>query len=272
MNVRILKNIVLLLIPLWMWSCDEEMMDYEGKDGVYFMMQKAPVSGYGDPENFEYVDTTHVSFASIVGADTVLPIRVRVMGDVKEYDRHVSMQIVAGESTAVEGEDYEGFDLSQSVKAKERQVEIPCRIIRPDKLAKENLVLSLVIQLLENDDFSLPLVWWQPFGNIYGDVRDSVNVVRHVILIDNIVKMPNVWKEAYWGKWSVKKFTIMCDLFKMTWDDFNALTLDQDSRLRIMGQNLDRYLKEKEADGETIYEEERDENGDLVKMTAGSQI
>ena len=50
------------------------------------------------------------------------------------------------------------------------------------------------------------------------------------------------------------------------------MTLDQDSRLRIMGQNLDRYLKEKEADGETIYEEERDENGDLVKMTAGSQI
>lgn len=272
MKVKTLKNIVILLIPLWMLGCDAKMMDYEGRDGVYFMMQKTPLSGSGDQENFEYVDTTYVSFASIVGADTVLPIRVRVMGNVKEYDRHISMQIVSGESTAVEGEDYEGFDLTQCVKANERQIEIPCRIIRTDKLTKENLILSLIIRLLENDDFSLPLVWWKPFGNIYGNVHDSVNVVRHVIMIDNIVKKPNLWKKEYWGEWSVKKFTIMCDLFQMTWDDFNVLTLDQDSRLRVMGQNLDRYLREKEADGETIYEDERDENGDLVKMTAGSQI
>lgn len=47
----------------------------------------------------------------------------------------------------------------------------------PDKLAIENLVVCLVLQLQENADFSLPLVWWKPFGNMYGDPKDSVNVV-----------------------------------------------------------------------------------------------
>ena len=35
---------------------------------------------------------------------------------------------------------------------------------------------------------------------------------------------------------------------------------------------VDKYLKEKEKDGQTVYEDERDDNGDLVKMTAGSRI
>ena len=64
----------------------------------------------------------------------------------------------------------------------------------------------------------------------------------------------------------------MCGLFHMTWDDFNQLNGGDVTRAQIMGQNLDKYLKEKEKDGETIYEDERDENGDLVKMTAGANI
>lgn len=64
----------------------------------------------------------------------------------------------------------------------------------------------------------------------------------------------------------------MCDLFQMAWDDFAALTAANDGQAKIMGQNLDKYLKEKEKDGQTVYEDERDDNGDLVKMTAGSRI
>ena len=268
----IMKIITSMFIILSMWNCDSEMMEYEGKSGVYFMMQRRPVSGYGDPEVFEYVDTTRVSFASIVGNDTVLPVRIRVMGEVRDYDRFVSLRLVEDETTAKVGEDYEGIELNPCIKANERQVEVPCRIIRTDKLAIENLVVCLVLQLQENADFSLPLVRWKPFGNMYGDPKDSVNVVRHVIAIDNEVKRPGYWPDYYWGTWSVKKFSIMCDLFQMAWDDFAALTAANDGQAKIMGQNLDKYLKEKEKDGQTVYEDERDDNGDLVKMTAGSRI
>ncbi len=262
---------LLLFLALLVWNCNSEMMDYEGKDGVYFMMQKPPQSGYGEQEKWEYVDTTRINFSSILGNDTVLPIRVRVMGNVTDYDRHVSLR-VASESTAKPGEDYEEFGLDFPVPAHERQVEMPCRFIKTEKLAKEELTLSLVLELQANADFVLPLPWWQPFGDIYGDPADSVNVVRHVILIANEVRIPGYWPEQYWGNWSVKKFEIMCGLFQMTWDDFNKLNAGEQSRVQIMGQNLDKYLKEKEKDNETIYEDERDENGDLVKMTAGWSI
>lgn len=268
----ILKIGLLLFLPLLVWNCDSEMMDYEGKDGVYFMMQTPPQSGYGEQERWEYVDTTLINFSSVMGNDTVLPIRIRVMGNVTDYDRSVSFRIVSQESTVKEGEDYEGFNQNPLIPAHERQVEIPCRFIKTEKLAKEKLTLSMVLELQANNDFALPLPWWQPFGDIYGSRTDSVNVIRHVILISNEVRIPGWWPVECWGNWSIKKFEIMCELFHMTWEDFNKMNRGDEVRARIMGQNLDKYLKEREKDGKTIYEDEPDENGDLVKMTAGKSI
>lgn len=54
------RYIAILIIGLatWLCACETEMMGYEGESGIYFMMQKPPASGYGDPEQYEYVDTT----------------------------------------------------------------------------------------------------------------------------------------------------------------------------------------------------------------------
>ena len=45
------RYIVILIIGLatWLCACETEMMGYEGESGIYFMMQKPPASGYGDP-------------------------------------------------------------------------------------------------------------------------------------------------------------------------------------------------------------------------------
>ena len=49
------RYIAILIISLttWLYACETEMMGYEGESGVYFMMQKPPASGYGDPEQYE---------------------------------------------------------------------------------------------------------------------------------------------------------------------------------------------------------------------------
>lgn len=136
------------------------------------------------------------------------------MGEVRDYDRFVSLRLVEDETTAKVGEDYEGIELNPCIKANERQVEVPCRIIRTDKLAIENLVVCLVLQLQENADFSLPLVWWKPFGNMYGDPKDSVNVVRHVIAIDNEVKRPGYWRTIIGERGRSKSFPLCVICFK----------------------------------------------------------
>ena len=44
------KYIFLLSVVLLFLACEKEMMDYEGKDGVYFSVQEVPPSLYGNPE------------------------------------------------------------------------------------------------------------------------------------------------------------------------------------------------------------------------------
>ena len=119
------RYIAILIISLttWLYACETEMMGYEGESGVYFMMQKPPASGYGDPEQYEYVDTTLIPFAMFTAKDTVLPIRVRITGEVADHDRYFTIRVVDTLTTAKEGEDYEPFENSQVVKAGERQAE-----------------------------------------------------------------------------------------------------------------------------------------------------
>ena len=106
------RYIAILIISLttWLYACETEMMGYEGESGIYFMMQKPPASGYGDPEQYEYVDTTLIPFAMFTAKDTVLPIRVRITGDVVDHDRYFTIRVVDTLTTAKEGEDYEPFE------------------------------------------------------------------------------------------------------------------------------------------------------------------
>ena len=99
------RYIAILIISLttWLYACETEMMGYEGESGVYFMMQKPPASGYGDPEQYEYVDTTLIPFAMFTAKDTVLPIRVRITGEVADHDRYFTIRVVDTLTTAKEG-------------------------------------------------------------------------------------------------------------------------------------------------------------------------
>ena len=160
------------------YACKTDMMDYEGVDGVYFVMQRKPPSGYGDPEQYEYVDTTYIPFGTTSSKDTTLFIRVRVMGDVKNYDRYVTIKVDPKATTAEANIDYIPFDDHQTIKAGERQVDIPCRITWNEKLAfNPDSTFYLAVKLEENEFFSLPLKKWYPVGDIYGDKNKMINQI-----------------------------------------------------------------------------------------------
>ena len=81
------KYIFLLVVVLSFLGCEKEMMDYEGKDGVYFSVQEVPPSLYGDPEIWSHMDTTLIPFSLLLENDSTVRLKVRVMGDVVNYDR-----------------------------------------------------------------------------------------------------------------------------------------------------------------------------------------
>lgn len=100
------KYIFLLSVVLSFLGCEKEMMDYEGKDGIYFSVQEVPPSQYGNPEIWAHVDTTLIPFSLLLENDSTVRLKVRVMGKVVNYDRYFTLSVVDTSTTATEGEDY----------------------------------------------------------------------------------------------------------------------------------------------------------------------
>ena len=203
--------------------------------------------------------------------DTVLPIRVRITGEVADHDRYFTIRVVDTLTTAKEGEDYEPFENSQVVKAGERQAEVPCRIVWTEKLMQNpDTVIYLTVRLEESADFKLPLKRWIPFGSIYGSKDKVVNPIVHVIGINDQVVLPKQWTMNYWGAFSPTKFKLVCEVLGLTMQDFEDYKTMNSNRAKALAQNFDRYLKEEKAAGRTVMD--KDAAGNEFEMTMGPLI
>lgn len=100
--------------------------------------------------------------------------------------------------------------------------------------------------------------------------KTDIDVIHHTISIsDKWVKLPG-FNEYFLGPYSEKKNRLICEQFNLTLLDF--LEPMSTVKIKTLGIKFDQYLKEMEAKGQTIYEDYRDSEGNLVKMTAGEGI
>ena len=255
---------------LLFWRCEKEMMDYEGKPGIYFAVQTIPPSQYGDPELYAYVDTTLLPFSTMIQDDSTLNIKVRVMGNVVDYDRPFKIHIIDTASDAVAGEDYDALELQYVIKAGQRETFIPVTGHRQAKMLDRTYYLAL--ELEENEHFSLPLKYWLKLDLDYTATDRAISVVRHVIGFTDGLFVPKAWTYNYLGKYTKKKISLICSMFGLSITDFDNTNDMNANRQKVLAQSLDRYLKEMDAKGETIYEDEVDSEGNPVKMTVGPLI
>lgn len=259
------------VFTVYFGACETDMMDYEGKPGVYFKMQKPPSSGYGDPERYEYVDTTHIPFGMLTVKDTVQPICVRVMGNLVGYDRYFTIRVVDSLTTAKAGEDYEAFESMHVMKANVRDANVLCHIMWTEKLMKyPDTVIYLTVRLEESDDFALPLKAWYPVGSVYGDENKAINPVIHVITISDRIIVPSRWNVNYFGTFSSTKIKLLCQILGLeidNFDDIKFMTLD---RQKALAHNFDKYLKEEKAADRTVMD--KDVNGNEFEMTMGPLV
>lgn len=263
--------VLITFFSVYFGGCETDMMDYEGKPGIYFKMQKVPPSGYGEQERYEYVDTTNIPFGMLTVKDTVQPLCVRVMGDLVDYDRYFTIRVVDTLSTAKAGEDYETFETTRVVKAGVRDVNVPCRIMWTEKLMRNpDTTIYLTVRLEESEDFALPLKAWYPVGSIYGEASKAINPIVHVIAISDQIVLPKRWTVNYFGNFSSTKIKLMCQILGLAVDDFNSIEFMTLDRQKALAQNFDKYLKEEHAAGRTVMD--KDSAGREFEMTMGSGI
>lgn len=248
-----MRKYICILMLAFMAACSSEIGTYHGESGVYFAMRDNVNTVNVDTL---YRETSSLPFVVTDSRDSVFILRVKILGAVADHDRQVEIKVVDDMSSVVE-EDYEALSSSYILKAGEVYGEIPISFHRVPSL--EGNERSLVVELVENEDFTLPIRLWRNSSTEY------VNVTRHTIVIsDKYVQLPG-YRTGHFGPFSEKKMELILQLSGMSLNDFNVqlpVTLT-----KSLGQKLNRYLAEMRARGETVYEEDG-----VTPMTAGEYI
>lgn len=234
-------------------SCSDSIETYNGQAGIYFAM---PVKSNSVNVDTMYCETSELPFIITNAKDSTFYLKVKILGPVASHDRNISVRIVE-EETDLLPEDMDPLQESYPLYAGQVFGGIPLKFHRAASLEGE--IRTLTLELVENGDFSLPVKLWRNSSTEY------VNVIRHTITIsDKYVQLPG-FSEAYFGPFSEKKMKLMLELFDMELKDFSEPL--SYVYAKALGQKLDRYLKEMEAKGEPVMEEDG-----ITPMRAGDYI
>ncbi len=233
-------------------GCSSGIDTYTGNAGVYFAMPSG--TSYANSDT-TYTDSSILPFVVTEDTEAVFHLKIKILGKVEKWDRKVSVRVVEEESTTLSG-DYDALDPYYILKAGEVFGTVPVRFHRTASLEGEERTLT--VELVPNEDFSLPISLWRNSSTEY------VNVIRHSIRVsDKYVQLPG-YAPGHFGPFSQKKMKILLELFSMNLMDFNEklpVTVT-----KALGQKFDRWLKEMKAKGETVLEEDGSE------MKAGDYI
>ena len=112
---KILYMIALVWMGIGMMSCEKEIKDYDGEEGVYFFVQWG--AEWGDTTKWANQSYTPVEFVNVLGDTYDVKVRVMITGRTKDYDRTFRMVVDKDTTTAVENLNYEPFEEMQVVKA-----------------------------------------------------------------------------------------------------------------------------------------------------------
>ncbi len=261
----VIKYMAIISTLFYLNGCEQDLMNYEGDAGVYFAVQFPWPSGYGDSTMWELSPISDVSFFLKEKADSTIKVRVQITGNPIEKDRNFKVVVVDTGTTAVVGHDYEAIPEMHTVLANTHYTDIPVKLYKQTDLAGTSR--KIMLRLVETPDFHLPIGTWYPWPEQHkwsptvGGEKVDISAIEHTIVISDIVKEPSGWFAGLLGKFSVKKFTLMCQMFHLTIDDFSKENMNS-SRATAYGQRFDAWLKTQKKEGNEILEED----GTSMKM------
>lgn len=239
MKVFYIAAVMLLAIT----ACKKETIDfYSGTSTLYFDNS----INYGNTRNTQRIDTLLFTF-SLADAnlkDSVLQVRVDLMGRQANQDRNFSVKVIDSLSSAVAGLHYEPLAESYVMPANKSWMYIPIHIHRTKEMSAREFLLHF--SLLPNQDFDTTLT--QP------QTKDSLVSTGSITLyIGDLIPKPTRWLDIYLGEFSRKKILLICEQLDMTINDFTTISV---AEAVYMGKAMQRYLNQQREAGNIIYEED----------------
>lgn len=228
---------VILLSP----SCEKPLETYSGKPSIYFNEAAKAVTAINPLK-----DSTIVSFSLAKSRDSIINMVIATTGELSTQERPYKL-MVNPNSTAIAGTHYEILTETFSIKKNKALDTVQIKIFRTVDMQSQTFLLSF--DLHDNDQFTTMMT--DKFVTTTGITHSYVN---YRWFLNDIVKKPARWLDAYLGTFSRKKLFLMVDVLGV-----DPVRLDNAvaiAELDAYGKFMQRYLNEQRAAGNNILEDD----------------
>lgn len=242
------KSFLTLLIAtalLFLYSCEKEGVGtYTGPDNIYFTKAFGTWNLLGTFEPGADSQFVNFGWTSALTTDSLLPLAITISGSPVNSDREYSFRIDTG-STAKAGIHYELPTGKTVVKGGKVTDTFYLKIHRTTDMQVDTALLNIL--LVPNENFVTDFKYMTQGTRKY-------NLIRMRLKLLDQMSQPTYWGVNYWGKFTKKKFFLAVEVLGIPYNYFFTYagqSVDQYNYTRMA-----RYLTDKKAAGDTVYEDD----------------
>lgn len=252
-TLYIIGAIILSVVSLT--SCEEELMDYEGENALYFDVRLYP--SHIEKKLWPHRLSTEVSFGNVMKNDLEVVIPVRTTGVSTDHDRPYKVEVVADSTTARLDIDFSDLQTDRVIKAGQTSDTIRFKAHRTEEIFEDTVRLQ--IRLLPNEHFITNFKEYGEPGSYFSYVtvggsqsskEFDVNAdasIHNIFIYDTMTQPKGWWGSALGGiggAFSAKKIRLMMELCNCDLSAFETMGTMPSSRFTSYCEKLGKYLIE----------------------------
>lgn len=191
-------------------SCDYDALPtYDDVDRIYFDYASWALTEL-NKQNYDTSNPNKLNilfgYDKVIKTDSTIAVKVKTMGNLAAVDRPVAVELIAGESSAVEGEDFE--ILPSVIPAVETTGTLRIKLKNTEKLRTTTLLARF--RLAPNDYFHVDYTY------VRSDSYNIMSGIEYYIYFDAKKEMPSLWQamlsrfQTFFGPYSHTKLDAIC--------------------------------------------------------------
>ncbi|TKC63998.1 DUF4843 domain-containing protein [Pedobacter hiemivivus] len=258
------RKILIAFLPLLacLWSCQKDIMEYQGSEGVYFAVQSGSASF--DARNWPYQPDSEVEFVRINKDVVDFPVKVMITGPVKNYDRTFRVEVNPDSTTAVPNVHYDPIKEEWSIPANAVSINVVVRLKRTADLKVSGKTLGL--RLVPTKDFSLSFPEWDAIPSLQqGRIVKEFDASLHTLRLGDIMVKPAVWvgsltaanqETGSWGAFTQRKMEFLIKYLGVTYAEFASAETMPQVRWELIRADAVAVLIRLKEEGQPLLEED----------------
>lgn len=236
-------------------GCEKDIDIFQWPDGVHFEVKQQGV----------LCDTSEYTFAfeEAEVTEMIAPVRIQLTGQIAGYDRKINVQVMAEDKNPAGDSPYLFHTDTCYIRKGRNFLDLLITLKRDSDVQKKKYALRL--KLVENEWFKTTNREW-----ITDEVNGkSVDLIHHTILVSDILTRPLAWYDDYLGKWSVRKFLLICEQTGFKRKDFQDQSYMGSGRLNYIREFMNRYFsayKEAHKNDPEALKKIQEDDGTFMQM------